>query len=54
MECEECKGGGRILIRYSSQHPDDDYFTECPECEGRGVLPTPEGYELLIFIRKYL
>ena len=34
--------------------PDEPEEDVCSECEGKGVLPTEEGRELLIFIGRYL
>jgi len=35
-------------------HPDEPEEYCCGECDGRGTIPTKEGLELLIFIRKYI
>ncbi|WP_370634518.1 hypothetical protein [Actinotalea sp. Marseille-Q4924] len=42
------------LTAHAGARPDEPRSRPCPDCAGRGSVPTPEGLELLAFLRRHL
>ena len=45
--CRRCMGTGVIPVRIKE-------YEECPECDGQAEYLTPDGKELLEFVRHWL
>jgi hypothetical protein len=42
------------LTAHADARPHEPRSRPCPDCAGRGSVPTPEGLELLAFLRRHL